>query len=92
MEGPGPQQDPFMKPLNHHTEGVFRSNFVEMFHHLSSAQCQEGNAKPRCGDFQLNAVECLEAYGAKRGRRLCRPYLEDYVECLYSYKQVFNDF
>lgn len=81
-------QDPAMKPLHGLPEGILRGNFQEMFGTLHTAQCQVGNAKPRCAEFQMNAAECLEAYGAKRGRRVCKPFLDDYTECLHSYIQV----
>lgn len=34
-----------------------------------------------CSDFELNLVECLEAYGITKGYHQCHKYFEDYHEC-----------
>lgn len=44
--------------------------------------------RPRCADLEMNAIECLEAYGAHRGRLICEDYLTDMLECMYHHKQV----
>ncbi len=77
------------RPMDGFPEGIFRSNWTDMWGHSHSGQCQIGNAKPRCAEFQLNAIECLEAYGAHRGRAHCQDFLDDYVECLHAFNQVF---
>ena len=33
--------------------------------------------KGHCGDFEMNYVECLEAYGLVRGLERCLKYQED---------------
>lgn len=38
--------------------------------------------KGPCGDMELNYVECLEAYGVAKGKRMCYKYQEDLQECL----------
>jgi len=76
------------RPMDGFPEGIFRSNWTEMWGHSHSGQCQIGNAKPRCAEFQLNAIECLEAYGAHRGRAHCQNFLDDYVECLHGFNQL----
>lgn len=35
----------------------------------------------RCSMFELNATECLEAYGIHKGRELCSKFFEDFQEC-----------
>lgn len=35
----------------------------------------------KCADFEINAVECLEAYGMIKGSSQCRKYIEDLMEC-----------
>ncbi|XP_054153564.1 uncharacterized protein LOC128952234 [Oppia nitens] len=75
------------RPLHGIPEGIFRSNVTDIFGHLMSAQCQIGNAKPRCAEFQMNAFECLEAYGAHRGRKVCLNFLKDFFECTYGLAQ-----
>lgn len=41
-----------------------------------------------CGDIELDALECLEAYGSRRGRVLCDKYIQDFRECMKQYIQV----
>lgn len=41
-----------------------------------------------CGELELDALECLEAYGARRGRKLCTTYIDDYKECMLNFIQV----
>lgn len=36
-----------------------------------------------CADFELNAAECLEAYGIVRGTGKCAKFMEDLKECRY---------
>lgn len=43
-------------------------------------QTADGRRSP-CGDFELNYVECLEAYGISKGNHVCHKYLEDLTEC-----------
>ena len=42
----------------------------------------------RCADFEMRAMECLEAYGVQRGRVRCVDYLDDLRECTFKFKQV----
>lgn len=42
----------------------------------------------RCADFEMRAMECLEAYGVQKGRVRCVDYLDDLRECTYQAKQV----
>lgn len=51
---------------------------------LSNMHIQGPNGDGRrgpCGDFELNSVECLEAYGVHKGMELCQKYFEDLQEC-----------
>lgn len=34
-----------------------------------------------CSNMELNAAECLEAYGAAKGRMYCAKFIEDLIEC-----------
>lgn len=45
-----------------------------------------------CGDLEMDAIECLEAYGATRGKKICDKYILDYKECFYQFIQVFRLF
>lgn len=42
----------------------------------------------RCNDFEMRAVECLEAYGATKGKIRCQDYLDDLRECMFEIKQL----
>merc|ERR1712002_1288455 len=42
----------------------------------------------KCADFEMRAMECLEAYGVGRGRTKCQDYLDDLRECMFSTKQL----
>lgn len=35
----------------------------------------------RCKDFEMRAVDCLEAYGLLRGQEKCKDLLDDFKEC-----------
>lgn len=55
---------------------------------ISFAHSQGPNMHGRkgtCGDFELNYVECLEAYGLVRGLETCLKYHEDLQECRSNY-------
>ena len=40
----------------------------------------DGRRNP-CADFELNAAECMEAYGLRNGSQLCAAFIEDLFEC-----------
>lgn len=42
-----------------------------------------GHRQP-CSDLEMNAVECLEAYGTHKGVQKCWKYMEDFNECKQS--------
>ena len=35
-----------------------------------------------CLNRELEALECMEYYGPKQGKKLCVDYYDDYVECV----------
>lgn len=37
-----------------------------------------------CADLEINASDCLEAYGAIKGRSECKKFVEDLQECRYA--------
>ncbi|MCL4121703.1 UNVERIFIED_CONTAM: hypothetical protein GTU68_034499 [Idotea baltica] len=43
---------------------------------------------PRCRDFEMRYMECLDAYGIRMGRTKCKDYMEDLRECANSVKTV----
>lgn len=40
-----------------------------------------GARRQPCADFELNYIECLEAYGAAHGGMKCTKFMEDFQEC-----------
>merc|ERR1712227_1134242 len=40
-----------------------------------------------CSFFEIDAGECMEYYGARRGRYICKDYYDDFQECRYQFKQ-----
>ncbi|OTF70881.1 NADH:ubiquinone oxidoreductase-like protein [Euroglyphus maynei] len=40
-----------------------------------------------CGDMEQDTLECLEAYGVRRGHKLCKDFLDDYTECMLQFMQ-----
>ena len=55
----------------------------EMLTGLHMQAPQANGHREACADFELNAVECLEAYGVKMGYDRCWKYFEDYKECQF---------
>lgn len=66
----------------------YRGPWSELFNSGESPHIRELGERSKCSDFELNAKECLEAYGAVRGARYCKDFLEDWYECGYQWKQV----
>lgn len=44
----------------------------------------------KCGEFELNAVECIEAYGARRAETKCADLIKDFAECQSMKKQMMR--
>lgn len=44
----------------------------------------------KCGPFELNMMECLEAYGLDQGRKKCSDYIDDFNECQDMTKQFLR--
>jgi len=42
----------------------------------------------KCADFEMRAMECLEAYGVQHGRSKCQDYMDDLRECMFQTKQL----
>lgn len=40
-----------------------------------------------CADFEMRMVDCMEAYGLRRGEKECADYIADLHECVYQGKQ-----
>ncbi|KAI7690280.1 hypothetical protein SSS_03557 [Sarcoptes scabiei] len=46
------------------------------------------NTMIHCNTLEQDALECLEAYGSRRGSRLCKEFIADFTECVTQFYQV----
>lgn len=44
----------------------------------------------KCGRMEMNMMDCLEAYGAQRGKIKCKDLIDDYKECYSMRKQLLR--
>lgn len=44
----------------------------------------------KCADFELDMMECLEAYGVQRGAKKCDTLIADFQECVGMKKQILR--
>lgn len=70
-----------------HLAPPFRTPLTDVTGGIMTHQTAKG-----CADFEMRAMECLEAYGVQRGRDRCKDYLDDLRECTYKTKQVSSIF
>lgn len=64
----------------------FKGVFYELNALLTSqGTLPEGRRYP-CSDMELNAGECLEAYGMVKGQERCAKFVEDLYECRFQWK------
>lgn len=63
----------------------FRTPFTDFTGGLINAQHYD-----KCGQFELDVIECLEAYGQDRGKLKCRDLIEDFNECLTMTKRTMR--
>eukprot|EP00088_Acartia_fossae_P061987 TRINITY_DN7461_c0_g1_i1.p1 TRINITY_DN7461_c0_g1~~TRINITY_DN7461_c0_g1_i1.p1 ORF type:complete len:198 (+),score=57.48 TRINITY_DN7461_c0_g1_i1:36-629(+) len=62
----------------------FKSIFTDMGGMLMNSSGQE------CENFELQALECLEYYGAKQGLTACKDWYDDLMECRFKTKQMLR--
>ena len=55
---------------------------------LMNMNHRNDQAVRRCSDMEMDGLECMAAYGALRGRKVCKTLVEDYKECVRSLIQV----
>lgn len=60
----------------------FRSPFTDLTQTAVNAQHYD-----KCGTFELQMMECMEAYGAVQGKTKCRDIIDDFTECFTQKKQ-----
>ena len=46
------------------------------------------NANNRCGKLELTSMECMEYYGFKKGKIICKDHYEDFMECRFKRLEV----
>lgn len=44
----------------------------------------------KCGVFEMQVMDCLEAYGTERGKTKCQALIEDFRECVGMKKQLLR--
>ncbi|XP_059622390.1 NADH dehydrogenase [ubiquinone] iron-sulfur protein 5 [Phlebotomus argentipes] len=44
----------------------------------------------KCGEREIDMMECLEAYGTDRGRLKCADLIHDFQECVGRKKQILR--
>lgn len=88
MQSRGHLEDFVNKPDVYHPNVLspyFRSPFTDIFGSMINHQ-QYG----RCGRFELNMMECMEAYGLEKGRVKCAKLIDDFNECQSLTKQFLR--
>lgn len=88
MQSRGHLEDDIPKPDVYHPNVLspyFRSPFTDIFGSMINHQ-QYG----RCGRFELNMMECMEAYGLDKGRVKCANLIDDFNECHTLTKQFLR--
>lgn len=88
MQSRGHLEDYVPKPEVYHPNVLspyFRSPFTDVFGSMINHQ-QYG----RCGRFELNMMECMEAYGLEKGRVKCAKLIDDFNECQSLTKQFLR--
>lgn len=51
---------------------------------LTAQHVRSSGRRDYCADLELNAAECLEAFGVNKGYDKCVKYMEDLNECKLS--------
>eukprot|EP00088_Acartia_fossae_P025945 TRINITY_DN26720_c0_g1_i1.p1 TRINITY_DN26720_c0_g1~~TRINITY_DN26720_c0_g1_i1.p1 ORF type:complete len:200 (-),score=40.94 TRINITY_DN26720_c0_g1_i1:105-704(-) len=59
----------------------YKSFFTDMGAYVASSQAGV------CAKFEIQALECIEYYGAKQGITACKDWYDDYMECTTGAKQ-----
>lgn len=44
----------------------------------------------KCAEFEMNMLDCLEAYGVNRGSTQCKDLISDFQECVSMKKQMLR--
>lgn len=63
----------------------FRSPFTDLTGSLVNHQQYD-----KCGNMEMQMMECMEAYGYERGKLKCKDLIEDFHECYTMRKQILR--
>merc|ERR1712088_618053 len=72
--------------IAHHLSRRYTTPYLKTFFTDMGANVINMQSGP-CMDFELNALECIEYYGAKQGLTACKDWYDDYIECVHKSKQ-----
>lgn len=67
---------------------IFRNETTGILHGYFAQKLRTGGVYNRCTHMELNATECVEAYGQYRGHRYCNELYNDWIECVFGKKAV----
>ncbi|XP_011872194.1 PREDICTED: uncharacterized protein LOC105564448 [Vollenhovia emeryi] len=62
---------------------MFKGPFTDLFLNVRTLQFHK-----ECAQYELQYVDCMEAYGYHRGKEKCRLILEDMYECVFKVKRM----
>uniref|UniRef100_A0A0K8TPV2 Putative ubiquinone oxidoreductase n=1 Tax=Tabanus bromius TaxID=304241 RepID=A0A0K8TPV2_TABBR len=63
----------------------FRSPFTDLTGCVINHQQYD-----KCGELEMDMMDCLEAYGLERGKRKCADLISDFQECVGMKKQLLR--
>jgi len=72
--------------IAHHLSRRYTTPYLKTFFTDLGANIINMQSGP-CMDFEINALECIEYYGAKQGLTACKDWYDDYIECTHKTKQ-----
>lgn len=81
-------QDAKFKPEIYHPNVLspyFRSPMTDVFGSMINHQQYS-----KCGRFEMNMMECMEAYGYDKGKVKCADLIDDFNECHNMTKQFLR--
>lgn len=62
---------------------MFKGPLSDIFLSVRNVQCLK-----ECAPYEIQYVDCMEAYGYHRGKEKCRLILEDMYECVFKVKRL----
>lgn len=62
---------------------MFKGPFTDIFLHVRNLQCLKN-----CAHYEIQYMDCMEAYGYHRGKEKCRLIFEDMYECAMKVKRL----